>query len=229
MKRWDVLNRLARFNGAERYLEIGVQNGESMRHVDVREKWGVDPVPTLAGVTACDVFFRMTSIDFFQRACATNAPTEQDLSGDKRRLPPRSSVRFADTLVGADLVFIDGYHSSELVYKEVELACDILSSKGLIALHDVGPTTEAMQSDLPVPGDWTGDVWKAVVRMRREGRHDVRVVDTDFGVAIVKPHQGGGPRLLPDDEKLSWDLLTRERERLLGIIKEDDLEEWLKS
>lgn len=210
--RWDVLNHLARYIGAQRYLEIGVSQGDSMRRVEVKEKWGVDPAPTLAGVAACDVFLRMTSVDLLT--------LHRELL-EKR--PP-------------DLVFIDGYHSAEMVTTEVGLLSSLPRLRGLrgqpelIALHDVGPTTELMQSREPVPGDWTGDVWKAVVQLRRDGVHDVRVIDVDYGVAIVKPWAGkvAMPEL-PRYDELTWEILTKNRRELLGIIDEGALDGWLVS
>lgn len=207
VRRWDVLNHLAQFNGAKLYMEIGVEDGHSMRNVRIETKWGVDPEPRIDGVRACDVFFRMKSFDFFARHMDDLVNRDED-----------------DRL---DLVFIDGWHSAETVYNEVESTAQLLSPKGLIALHDVGPTTEIMQSATPVPGNWTGDVWKAVVRMRREGKHDVRVVDIDFGVAIVKAYAGKGGIDLPADDQLDWNLLQQRRKELLGTIEESELDEWL--
>lgn len=203
--RWDVLNHLAHRIGAQRYLEIGVSQGESMRNVRVAEKWGVDPVPTMSGVEACDLFFRSTSLSFFRKYSALG-----------RTFP-------------IDLIFIDGYHAADMVYREIEEAMPLLSSTGLIALHDVAPLTESMQYAAPTPGDWTGDVWKCVARLRREGKYDVRTIDTNFGVAIVKPRAATQRLDLPADAELTWELFSARKPDLLGVIGEDDLDEWLDS
>ena len=48
MLRVDVLNRIASNIGAEHYLEIGVQGGETFRNVAVSHKVGVDPTTSSA-------------------------------------------------------------------------------------------------------------------------------------------------------------------------------------
>lgn len=198
--RWDVLNRIAEITEATRYLEIGVCEGETMRQIRVKEKWGVDPYPQLPAVRASDVFVPKTSAEFFRMS----APV-------------------------FDLVFIDGDHRAEAVHAEVLAALLLLAPGGVIVLHDCNPTTEAMQR---VPGDqmeWTGDVWKAVARLRHEG-HCLRVIDSDYGIGVlVAPATPILPPKCCDPQRfaaLTWEDLDAERAWYLGLLEPHDWEEW---
>ncbi len=193
--RYDVLNFIAELTGAKRYLEIGVSDGDNMRRVNVAEKWGVDPVPQPSGVSACSVFVPRTSDFFFQ--------TMSDRAG-----------KF-------DLVFIDGDHRAEQVYREVHYALPLLSPRAVICLHDCSPHTEAMQEVPHRTGwQWTGDVWKAVARLRSEGL-DLRVIPSDFGVGFLIPTDEQSPQVtLPAEwDRLLWRDLVADRENLLGLLR----------
>ncbi len=194
--RWDVLNYIAKKIGAKRYLEIGVADGSCMRRIQVEEKWGIDPTPQPGAVSASTIFV------------------------------PRTSDLFFETLAGRsglfDLVFIDGDHRAEQVYREVHAAMKILSPKGVICLHDCNPHSEEMQQVPLVSGwQWTGDVWKAIARLRSEGQYRVSVVASDYGIGIALPARGSdwAPITLPCDwDRLLWRDLVRDRPNLLGLI-----------
>jgi GT2 family glycosyltransferase len=204
---WNVLNHIARRIGAKRYLEIGTMSGDSLERIDVTEKWGVGPQLTHGAVQMMRVrrppvataLLRMTSLTFF------------------------------DTVIvpDLDLVFIDGDHRADLVYEEVMRSLPLLSSTGIIVLHDCNPQSEPVQripttpGDLPV-GDWTGDVWKAVARLRREGVHDVCTVDIDWGCAVIRPYRGQGAIDLPAPAELTYAMLEQDRDKLLGLVSVDD-------
>lgn len=217
MKRWEVLSTIARVIKAKRYLEIGVSHGESMRLTNapsLREKWGIDPTPTPGGVAACDVFFRMTSLEFFQRYASLMSGSE------------------VSTVSTPTLIFIDGHHAAETVLLEVANLLYLMPwrSKSVIAFHDTCPLTEEMQRPEPVYGDWTGDVWKAIARLRtnENGSHDIRTIDSDFGVSIMKPwttHRIESQTLT--DEELTWQTYQEKKRELLGIIDPNELEDWL--
>jgi hypothetical protein len=67
MKRWDLLNLIAKKIKAETYLEIGVQNvNRNFNKVNVSRKVGVDPELSAIGVHRCksDVFFSKNKAKF---------------------------------------------------------------------------------------------------------------------------------------------------------------------
>lgn len=203
--RYDVLNFIASKIGAKRYLEIGVSDGESMRHVNVQEKWGIDPFPHPEGVKAATVFVPQTSDHFFEHIA-------------------QNSGLF-------DLVFIDGDHRAEQIYREVRSAMKFLSPNGVICLHDCNPHTEEMQTIPQHPGEWTGDVWKGIARLRSEG-FPVRVIPSDFGIGVVLPNRGArveATKLPCEWDRLLWRDLVADRERLLGLVPPGGWQDWLSS
>jgi hypothetical protein len=204
--RFDVLNLLARTIGAKRYLEIGVSDGENMRKVHIAERWGVDPKPLLPGVAASTVFIPNTSDFFF--------------------------AKIAPEVGKFDLVFIDGDHRAEQVCREVKAALPLLTEKGVILLHDCNPHTEAMQEVPHRTGwNWTGDVWKAVARLRAEGEF-VHVIPADFGIGIVLPQsRGHAPEttIMPCEWfRLRYQDLEADRENLLGLIRPGGWADWIR-
>jgi len=87
-----------------------------------------------------------------------------------------------------DCIFIDGLHHSDQVYKDIKNALYYLAEGGTIIMHDCKPTTEFMQRiPLTTQVEWTGDTWKAYVKVRTE-REDLEmfVVDTDWGCGVIR-------------------------------------------
>ena len=204
--RWDVLNLVAKTIGAESYLEIGVNDGNCIKRIEVAEKWGVDPNPTGDAISYTDVLIPRTSRFFFDK------------------IAPSLQRRF-------DLVFIDGDHRAEIVYEELQAAAGLLSPKGVICLHDCNPHTEEMQRvPMQVGQAWTGDVWKTVARLRSEGTFWTRVVPFDYGTAIVVPGKGSAQINLPCEwDRLLWKDLLSDREELLGLLDPSAWQDWIAS
>jgi hypothetical protein len=191
--RWDVLNKIGKHIGAESNLEIGCSDGACLSRIQIKKKWGVDPCPHWEAAKHCELFMSNRSEEFFKVFVGT-------------------SQKF-------DLVFIDSDHRAEVAYSEVESVLGLLSPNGVVVLHDSNPTTREMQIVPPIQGEWTGDVWKAIARLRREGDHQVLTVKTDYGCAIVRPFKGTGARKqIPTDELLTWEYLDANREEALGLI-----------
>jgi tetratricopeptide (TPR) repeat protein len=191
--RYDVINRVLEKIGSDRYLEIGVGSGETMRRVRASFKVGVDPSPHPDGTRATTESFALASDAFFARGDAVG--------------------RF-----GA--AFVDGLHHADQVYRDIENACRV---SDVVVVHNASPPTEAMQVVPYRGGNWTGDVWKAVARVRAEGQHAVRTIDADYGVAVVVPDRG---EEVPELPREAWADLAAHRAELLGLVAPDAWEEW---
>ena len=86
-----------------------------------------------------------------------------------------------------DIIFIDGLHHSEQVYKDILNALEVLNKGGVIICHDMNPTSKEMQMVPRISKEWTGDGWKAWIRLRRERDDlDMKVINTDYGCGIIK-------------------------------------------
>jgi hypothetical protein len=117
-----------------------------------------------------------------------------------------------------DVVFIDGLHWSEQVYKDIINSLDVLTEGGYIICHDMNPHSEIIQR-YPQPiveSEWTGDCWKAWVKLKSE-RKDLYmfVIDTDYGCGVITK---GKQELIKVNEELTWELLDGNRKDLLNLI-----------
>lgn len=222
MTREEVLDALRERLGAARYLEIGLGSGSPIMRLDVPRKFGVDPVlPRWKRRLQCHLrdlrrgrrtrFFRMTSDAFFARHAG---------------------------LLGAaplDLAFVDGLHSAEQAYADVLACLRHLAPGGVLVMHDCNPPSAAAAAPQPelvgqVSGDWYGDVWKAVVRLRAS-RADLQVfvLDCDCGLGIVRRGTSAGlsPVAPEQVEGLTYADLAADRTRLLDLRPPERLSAFL--
>lgn len=181
MLRTDVIQKIIDKKKATRYLEIGVNNGDSFFPIEIAHKVGVDPSFAFsperklewAGKNPCNAtaeYIDATSDAFFAKA-----PIEK-----------------------FDVAFIDGLHTYEQSLQDVLNTLDHLNENGVIVMHDCKPphvpaalAAPSLQAaiDMDVPGwdgIWCGDVWKTICHLR-SNRKDLRVftLDCDFGLGIV--------------------------------------------
>jgi hypothetical protein len=117
-----------------------------------------------------------------------------------------------------DVIFIDGLHWSEQVYNDIINSLNILNEGGYIICHDMNPHSELIQRyPQPAPNtEWTGDCWKAWVKLRSE-KSDLTmlVVDTDYGCGVI--HKGNQTPIYLKNE-LTWDYLNNNRTELLNLV-----------
>lgn len=121
-----------------------------------------------------------------------------------------------------DVIFIDGLHWSEQVYKDIVNSLNVLNNNGYIICHDINPHSEFIQRYPQAirESEWTGDCWKAWVRLKSE-RSDLNmaVIDTDYGCGVITK---GKQKLITVNEELTWDLLDNNRKELLNLITTED-------
>jgi len=87
-----------------------------------------------------------------------------------------------------DIVFIDGLHERNQVYRDIHNSLQCLNPGGVIVLHDCLPTSERMQehhTESQYGEPWTGDVWKAFVKARTELPYEMYVVNDDMGCGVI--------------------------------------------
>ena len=123
-----------------------------------------------------------------------------------------------------DIIFIDGLHWNEQLYKDIINSLNFLNKNGYIICHDINPMSELIQKyPQPIPeSEWTGDCWKAWVKLKTE-RNDLimDVVDTDYGCGIISR---GNQEILKIDEEMTWEFLNKNRKKILNLIS---IEEFL--
>ena len=135
-------------------------------------------------------------------------------------------------------MLVDGLHTAEQSYRDVINSLVWLSDSGTIVLHDCNPASEvaalptmAMAWRRPdFTGEWNGDVWKTIVRLRAT-RPDLRVcvLDCDQGVGLVRYGDGDPPLAIDEDEidALGYDDLASDRKHWLNLKPPSYIAEFL--
>lgn len=115
-----------------------------------------------------------------------------------------------------DIIFIDGLHHAEQVHRDIFNSLECLSKGGVIVLHDMNPTSEAMQKVPRVQTEWTGDCWKAFVHFRTAMPYKAYVIDTDYGVGIIS--KANQSKLKANAIELNYELFNEKRKEWLNLI-----------
>ena len=111
----DVINGIIGKQEDIKYLEIGVDEGETFDHIRSSAKHGVDPYGGSPSIT-----HKMTSQMFFAM----------------------NQYFYKNTY---DVIFIDGCHMAEVIQQEVMQSLRILNPGGVILLHDTVPNRKVCQ------------------------------------------------------------------------------------
>ena len=118
-----------------------------------------------------------------------------------------------------DVIFVDGLHHSDAVYRDIINSLEILNDGGVIICHDMSPIDELHQR---VPREsviWNGDCWKAWVQLRQELDKDMFVINTDWGCGVIRE---GTQTKLQLKEELNFDNLVINRKKWLNLIEVDE-------
>ncbi|OGF21719.1 hypothetical protein A2Y83_03285 [Candidatus Falkowbacteria bacterium RBG_13_39_14] len=157
MTRSQLINIIIQHYGYKTYLEIGV-------NTPAQPGWNFDniKIETKHGVDPSEkvkATFKTTSDEFFDK---------------------HISMKY-------DIIFIDGLHLFEQVYRDIINSLKWLNDNGAIVVHDCNPLLEKTQRRIHTSGAWHGDVWKAILKLRmREAAISIYTVDTDEGCAIIQ-------------------------------------------
>lgn len=96
---------------------------------------------------------------------------------------------FSKNRLKFDLIFIDGLHQHEQVYRDIINSLEVLNPGGSIVCHDMWPETEERAShEIPEFGPWNGDGYKALLKIAGE-RDDLWIhvfYDLDEGTTIIR-------------------------------------------
>jgi hypothetical protein len=118
-----------------------------------------------------------------------------------------------------DIIFIDGLHLFEQVYRDITNSLNHLVDGGIIVVHDCNPITEITQRRERASDSWHGDVWKSIVKLKIEDPNiDICTVDTDEGCGIIKK---GFQELLKISEGTNindYSFLENNRKEALNLI-----------
>lgn len=127
-----------------------------------------------------------------------------------------------------DLVFVDGLHEASAAYVDTINSLNFLNDGGIIVLDDVAPKKEEWTTKEPTAFHWTGDVWKAWIRLCAElgeynKSHELILLDEEFGLGVIIPKEiakKSGSKLKSLPVNLNWNWFDENRESLFSSLDE---------
>lgn len=120
-----------------------------------------------------------------------------------------------------DIIFIDGLHHSDQVYKDIKNSLKYLNYNGTIVCHDMSPEEEGQQVVPRKQKVWTGDCWKAWVNIRKEQNNlKMYVVDCDWGVGVIQ--KSDTKDIFKTDLEINFQNLENNRNNWLNLISVED-------
>jgi len=125
-----ILARYHRRHKPRCYLEIGVDEGTTLRLSGAQTTVGVDPAPQCEGP---GTLYKMTSDQFFEKHGPQYAP---------------------------DMAFIDGSHRFEDALRDFINLERIMNPRGVIFIHDALPLDERTATKERHTQFWSGDIWR---------------------------------------------------------------------
>jgi hypothetical protein len=184
----DLLRAIHELVRPKTYLEIGVQTGRSLAQARPGTiSVGVDPHPVIGNVVIENpyVLFPMTSDEFFAH---------------------KRSQFYAPY----DMVFIDGMHLIENVMRDYSNSVKQSRPDGrtVIVIDDVLPHNPAIATREPLPGDWTGDVWKMTSLLLAHSNTTSYLVDVEPTGLLIVWH------VHPDDDPMTVDHVPQDEDAL---------------
>jgi len=88
-----------------------------------------------------------------------------------------------------DIVFIDGLHTYEQVKKDILNSVDCLNDNGVILVHDCMPDSLSKQAVPRYRMVWNGDVWKAIVELRKYKDLEIFTCEMDQGIGVIQKNK----------------------------------------
>lgn len=87
-----------------------------------------------------------------------------------------------------DIIFIDGLHEHNQVWRDIQNSLKRLNKGGVIVMHDCMPTSEhtaRWDNKSHQDEEWYGDVYKAYIKAHNELPYRVYCIDSDCGCGII--------------------------------------------
>jgi len=213
MERYDIINEIIQAEGLKTYLEIGLRNpDECFNLIECSLKWSVDPGYESGGNNQATYHYE--SDEFFEK-----------LRSNELDLPPNMKW---------DLIFVDGLHISDQVYRDFLNAKEHISSNGYIVFHDCNPPTphhareDYRDYETPASIYWNGTVWKAMQKIRTDHFVSMATVSSDWGVGIVRFHRSMLPKLEGNINPFyDFNKFEENRKEILNLIDPKFLKDWI--
>lgn len=126
-----------------------------------------------------------------------------------------------------DVIFIDGLHTAEQCYIDINNAIKHLSDNGYILCHDMHPLNKWLIRKIEnwtfSDGCWNGDVYKAFIKFRKE-HLDYKcctLYNCDWGIGIITKGQGTDFECDNIDD-ISYEEYYNKKEYLMNFVDVED-------
>lgn len=122
--------------------------------------------------------------DLFNSVMSLNKTGVDPVSGGTHRMT--SDEFFIQNEDKFDVVFIDGLHEYDQVYKDAINSLNAIDIGGWIAFHDFLPSNWKEHHVPRISNSWTGDCWKFAVQLLSSKGIEFKILDIDHGVCVMK-------------------------------------------
>jgi len=100
-----------------------------------------------------------------------------------------------------DCIFVDGLHVYDQVKRDIVNSSKFLNENGFILVHDCLPRSISRQAVPRYRLTWNGEVWKAIVDLRRDPNLEIFTCIADEGISIIQNKKNSN--ILKLDKKIS--------------------------
>lgn len=222
MDRIKLIQEIFQRTNFQNYLEIGCQSGVSFLPIKAKYKTAVDPIFRISNKKKLKWLIKEPK-NYYNKYFEE----ESDVFFSKRNAYFEKVGQF-------DVVLVDGLHIFRASLNDVLNSLKYLNNNGIIIMHDCYPPhkaaalptriflSEAEQKEVEGwTSEWCGDVWKTIVYLRKKLHEllNVYVINTDYGLGIVRPKRKIDEKQLTIDEKLFSEIDRLTYEELLQNAK----------
>lgn len=144
-----------------------------------------------------------------------NPLTEADFIGSTDEFFKQNQEQYS-------IIFVDADHDHKQAFTDIINSIVVVSSTGTIVCHDCNPEKEIIQRVPRETMEWTGNVWKAIVKLKQLCPIRIQTVDTDYGCAIIDFQTGD---TISVTEDLTYANLEKNRKEWLGLISVEQFKE----
>lgn len=112
-----------------------------------------------------------------------------------------------------NLIFIDGMHTAEQTYRDLQHSIYCLSEDGFIVVHDCNPLTAWHTrpfEEYKRGEEWNGTTYKGFIDFCNSFPVNYITVDDDYGCGIIVSRDF--------EPEITWDHFDANRERLLNLV-----------
>ena len=125
-----------------------------------------------------------------------------------------------------DLIFLDGSHTFQQTFRDIENSINFLKDDGIILVHDCLPTEIKRQVVPRICWIWNGDVWKAIVKARTKKNIQTYTCMADHGLGIIIKKENLNPLSLEIENlnNLKFKDYFNNHKKFMNLISYKELE-----